>query len=124
MKKIILAILVLAVLGLSLTGCQTGLGGYGWNPVGTWRLVSSTYSGDSLSLGHRYIIKSNGSWEEIISENLESSGTYEYDDEEIRLNATWSKSGTGMGIRRMNYDAATNELAQQLSNYTRRFAKQ
>ena len=126
MKRTILTILVMSVLmALALTGCDNGsTGGASWNPVGTWVCVYSSYFGGVFPYDEKVIVKSNGTFEWTNNDELSYSGNYEYDDEEIRLNITWSNDGMGLGLRSLRYDSATKELVLTFTNGVRRYAKQ
>ena len=126
MKKATFAILVLAALAFGLASCDnettSGAGGASWNPVGTWKCVSSTYYGGVPPYDDRIEFKKDGTFEWIQSKPTDR-GTYKYDNEEIILDATWNID-SHPGIKILRYDSTAKELVWQNSNDTRRYAKQ
>jgi hypothetical protein len=118
MKKITLAILILAALAFGFASCDDGAaGGASWNPVGTWKCVRTTYGNGSVSYDQRYIFKSDGTFEEYGNGNLGLTGTYEYDNQGISLNIYH-------GILFFGYNSATKELEHEMPQETRFYAKQ
>jgi hypothetical protein len=120
MKRIILAILILAALAFGLASCDDGAaGGASWNPVGTWKCVKTTYGDGSVFWDARYEIKSNGTYEYKFNGELRYSGTYEYDDYGIYFN----NYGSGGVTVFFKYDPATKELVHELTGSIDRFVK-
>jgi hypothetical protein len=121
MKRIISAILISAALAFGFASCDDGAaGGASWNPVGTWKCVSSNYGDGSVPFDERYEFKSNGTYEYKFNGELQWSGTYEYDDNRIYL----TNFGTGHVTTSFEYDSATKKLVFRMTNDIRRYVKQ
>jgi hypothetical protein len=102
MKKITLAILILAALAFGFASCDDGAaGGASWSAVGTW--AYSEYP------TNRITFKSDGTFEWIDANGPVWKGTYEYIDIGLYLTPTWT-STLSMASKTLEYNQATNEL--------------
>jgi hypothetical protein len=113
-KRIISAILISAALAFGFASCDDGAagGGRGWDAVGMWKRVRTTYD-------ERYEFKSNGTHEYTFNGKLEASGTWRYTtDIEIEL------TGFGAGFVHLRYNSATKELEHKMNNQTKFYDKQ
>jgi predicted small secreted protein len=121
-KRIISAILILAALAFGFASCDDGAagGGRGWDAVGMWKCVRTTYGNGSVSYDQRYIIKSDGTFELYANGKLDWSGTYQYNDQGIELHVEYPRQM----ISYRKYNPTTKELEHEMPQETRFYAKQ
>jgi hypothetical protein len=120
-KKIIWAILISAALAFGFASCDDGAtgGGRGWDAVGTWKCVRTTYGNGSVSYDERYEFKQNETYEYTFNGKLERSGTWRYNETGIELT-----TGFGLGPGYRKYNSATKEFEHEMIDQIRFYAKQ
>jgi len=121
MKKIVLLTLLSAALVLGLVSCggeSSDDGPAGFNAVGTWKCIYSTWSGWATNpFDERFIYKSDMTYEMTFNGKVTEAGTWEYTDTGLREFARGGASSK-------EYDPATKELVDKFTDDTRRYKKQ